>query len=435
MIFIKDQIASEILKTIGYCGEYYFKSLYLIPGDHNWILRVVSRLEKEGYISNTGKGQLRKLHLLRKGMDALKETDSKLFSQYMLMYDNQYTTGNKNKIWRRLRMSEVYQVMRRAGLCAAFYEKPELNIIEKESSLKDERDKEIMDQKINKAINHKGCKSSCPASKIIQTPLFYSSIEMKDTDISGESKFNGSRMLGALFTQDCVYAVYNLNRGLIKYSPIEENKAHQLINQTSTKNGWIYHERDESGRLKLNAGIYTRCIFFGRNNNVALNLIDSKEPEPTKKEEKKNKPGPKVRKNQSAIYLDSNMITANYIPLNEDGIRLLRIISTHDFWRIITNYFFEEKFRSELYDGIDAYDEETNTNYYLFLDSDLKRLQNYRNALNSNNTAKDHTIVIICYPWQKEIIEALIPQAQISVCELSTIENILRLTPFGCSNE
>ena len=386
-------MAFELLKAIGICGDYYFKSLFLVPGDHAWMLRVSRKLEKERYISRSGKGRLRKLRLTQRGIDLLTDLDEPIARQYKLMVDAENPAGDKKHVWRNLRLSETMQMMRQAGIKVACYEKPVLLPL---------GDGDLpVNKKLEASYQRKARSYSTAAG---YPPMFYTSREMKECDIEEKNKTDFTRMIGILVASGEVYGVYNMNTGFHHYKPDSENNARALLNDIARGNAWRTSEDDISNTISA------KSILIGRTIKVAKVLLEADA-------------GVKIH----PFQLDVNFKTANFVPMDEEGIRLLKIMTQPDFKEKICKYIIPDDYSAKYMDltmDVDGWD--GTRYYYLFFDSDLKRLKKVKDGLIGQSCT------VACYPWQEEIIKAAIPGADVVVFETDTIETILKI-PHGPS--
>lgn len=378
--------AYEVLKTIGICGEFYFKSLYLIPGNHAWILDVVRQLEGGRYIGRSGKGRLKKLRLLQRGIDLLTALDEPIVNQYKLVFDTENPTGDKKHIWRNLRLSDTLQVMRLAGVKVACYEKPALFQLSRAQP---------GSKGNSKYFENAEFYSSGPSSP----PMFYTSRELKGADVEERYKTGYTRMIGALVTADDVYGVYNLNFSLLKYFPGSEIKIRELLDECARVNGW-----QMSGR-KTSTALSSKSIILARDRAAIMELLK-----------------PENEAKASKMFLDSSFKTASYVPISGDGIRLLRLLEQPNFHDRICEKVLPDSVNAKnvhLSMDVDGWDSEENEYYFVFLNSDLKRLQNLKTGLG------EKICIVACFPWQVDLVKEYIPEAFLKIYEMESIEKML----------
>lgn len=200
---------------------------------------------------------------------------------------------------------------------------------------------------------------------IPDSPVLYLAKDLKKVGESEMNKTMFTRMVGAIFFSGSCYAVYNTRGTAMKWSGMGEFKAlHSLI---------------EVGRL--NAGI-TRvdaALLFGESGSVALRtLLESDKSR-------------RLEFRFDAIYRH-----IYFVPMDDYGIRQLRILSVPDWKEKLLDLLFDPEVRS--YDrGLFEYDACVNGVYILsHLDGDIARLIRFREAIESQTGPFE----ILCFPHQ-----------------------------------
>ena len=174
-----------------------------------------------------------------------------------------------------------------------------------------------------------------------------------------------SRIIGALFYPGNVYAVYNARGAAMKWSGTGEVKMQGNLLEIA----------------RMNAGISDTpaALLFGKNQDIALKTI---------LESDKNR--------RLVLRFDHIYKSIHFIPLNEYGIRLLKILITPDWNEKLLQALFENTQRS-FNRGVMEYDAIVNGRIILsHLDGDIARLIRFREALYYRSESAD----VISYPWQ-----------------------------------
>lgn len=222
---------------------------------------------------------------------------------------------------------------------------------------------------------------------------FYPSKELKRINQSEIKKTIFSRLTGALFVNDEVYAVYNTRNAVMKWNGMSEFKTlHNLI---------------EIGRLNTVASDVDSAILFCWSDSVAIATINETE---------KNR--------RLEFRFDSVYQHIHCLSMDRYGIRQLKFFSVPKWKERILEALFESETRS--YDmGLFEYDALVDDTYiFSFLDSDIARLLRLKYSLGKSNPKLE----ILCFPHQLNIVSACLGKAaELKTIELSEIESALGL--------
>lgn len=232
---------------------------------------------------------------------------------------------------------------------------------------------------------------------IPKSPSLYLSKDIKRVGEFETNKTQFTRMAGAIFTADKCYAVYNTRNSVMKWHGQGEYKA--LISLTEIS--------------RLNAGIFDidSAILFGESDMVALNTIEESE---------QNK--------RKAFRFDATYHNIHFVPMNADGVRLLRILTIPDFNAKLMDLLFEPEERS--YNrGRFEYDAYINGVYVLsHLDSDIAKLIRFNDAVSAQSVKAE----ILCYPYQVDFIREYTDRhVSIKTIDMDLVESELGLEMGG----
>ena len=91
----------------------------------------------------------------------------------------------------------------------------------------------------------------------------------------------------------------------------------------------------------------------------------------------------------------------HFVPLDKDGIALLKILTLPDWHEKLMSALFNEKMRAKGYGSVefDAYWE--NKYYYSHLDGDIARLIRFREALQT----QEQSFEALCFPRQVQFLK------------------------------
>lgn len=131
-------------------------------------------------------------------------------------------------------------------------------------------------------------------------PSFYLAKSLKQVGGIEQNKTMFTRMVGAIFTPGAVYAVYNTRGAVMKWSGMGEFKALQNLIEIGRLN---------AGNVKTDA-----AILFGQSDEIALGtLIESD------------------KSRRMELRFDSIYRHVHFVPMNDFGIKLLRLLSLPDW--------------------------------------------------------------------------------------------------------
>ena len=221
--------------------------------------------------------------------------------------------------------------------------------------------------------------------------VMYPSKDLKRLSEDEMSKTSFTRMVGALFACGTCYAMYNTRSATMKWSGKGEFKARDSLRDLSNMNAEI--------------SIVNSAILIGQSGTVALNTI--LESDKSQKHE---------------FRFDSVYDHIYFIPLNEDGIRQLRLLTVPDWKEKILNMLFDPEERS--YNrGRFEYDAIVDDVYiYSYLDADIARLMRLHETL----SALKRDVVVLCFAYQVSFLrEYFGPMVELKVIDFDTVEDEL----------
>jgi len=125
----------------------------------------------------------------------------------------------------------------------------------------------------------------------------------------------------------------------------------------------------------------------------------------------------KTKNMRKSSRFDKTYQGVHFVPLNSDGIQLLKLLTLPDWNERVLDALFERECRS-WNQGFMEYDARVNGIYvFSHLDSDLARLIRFREGLRVEEqgypwqTEKDRQFDVIGYPWQAEFLKAYLEGA------------------------
>ena len=363
----------RLVTMLSVVGEYPVCSLYLL-GNERVYKALVHKLTRQEAIRNcitgeeltcrlltvTGRAQSKSIRLYKGALPILDWLHQEAYRYYMASFWNHRFPGDLNHRERNHRVAEAVAFCMRARLEFRQYMLPSLQ----------NRDRiEI----------------------IPEDPVFYQSKDLKRVGGDEMNKTMFTRLVGALFYGDNCYAVYNTRNAVMKWSGMGEFKTlHHLL---------------EIGRLNGRITNIDSALLIGTDYSVAMGTL---------LESGKNR--------RLEFRFDSIYQHIHFVPMDEYGIRLLRILILPDWKNRLLDLLFERDNRSydQGYFEYDAYID----GVYIFshLDGDLARLMRFREAVHSQYKRYE----VVCFTHQMAFIrEYLGDCVGIKTIDLDTVEAAL----------
>ena len=196
-----------------------------------------------------------------------------------------------------------------------------------------------------------------------------------------------TRTVGGLFFGEGCYAVYNTRNAVMKWSGMGEFKARLALTEIA----------------RLNAGVETvdSAILLGESEVTAMDTLLESE-----------------RTHRTEFRFDSIYQHVHFVPLNQFGAKLMRLITVEDWNERLMDLLFEPSVRS-YGRGSMEYDAYTNGKYvFSHLDGDLARLIRFRDALR----IQGGTFEVLCFPDQTRLLrEYLPPEVTLRIIPMSAV--------------
>ena len=319
--------------------------------------------ERLRLIQVSGKGNLKTIRLTRKALPILPCIHPDALEFYLGTFYNHKFPGTRSHIWRHHRVAEALAMFMAADIEIRQYVLPKL-------------------QRTN-------------IKQVVSVvPSFYTSRSIKALDALDLNKTIFTRVVGALFTEDSVYAVYNTRDAVMRWSGLGEFKT--------------LHHLTEIARMNAGVTDIDSAILFGRDPDIALaTLLDSD----------------KTRRKE--MRFDSIYHHIHYIPMTDSGKTIIKLLTRLD-WReaLLSAVFPEEmRIRGHTFMELDAISD--GTHILCHLDSDLARLIRFREAA---ATRPDLRFEVIAFPWQADFLRAYLePEISIKILDESALANAIEI--------
>ena len=364
----------QLLQLITAAGEIPASALPII-GNERVMAALVHKLEsiqdirfsRGGFVYHvrliqvSGRKDKRTIRLYKKGLVVLDELYQGLLDWYLSAFDGHNFTGDPFHIWRNHRVAEVLALCLTAGIEIRPYVLPPLQ------------------KSVIRRITP-------------ESPCFYIARYFKKTDTESANKTMYTRITGGLFCTDQCFAVYNTRGAVMKWSGRGEVKALGNLLELA----------------RMNAGLdeVSAALLMGENYEVAINTILESD---------------KTRR--SELRFDKIYRRIHFIPLNQYGTRLLKMIIIPNWNEKLLNALFEPGQRSYNRGAIE-YDAVVNGKKILsHLDGDIARLIRFREAQNCQTEPAD----VLCFPWQTGFLKSYLNgTAGLRELDMDAVEAALR---------
>ncbi len=355
----------NLLCLIGEVGEIPQQSMGLM-GSKQTVKRVVSKMCKmEEYLNpetgerikvkafnKTGSRWERTIRITAKGKKLL-EWVGKL-ERYKTVTYNCNLSSNDTHVLRNHKLAEVIIMLTRAGVSCSQDENPKLTL-------------------------------SYPNQEAITKPVFYTSRTLKTVDPREDEKLRYVLTLGAVISSYRSYAVYNTRDKAMSWNGEGEFKTCHMINRLAFANS-------------ISAKVYG-CIFFAKDEQVLLDTINQSKV----RFAFKTPDGRWTWKKRTSVQDIYEKI--HYIPLDENGVRILRIMMLPNYLGRIRKMMFD---KGKVFDGYTYKDGMTgDVQVALYIDGNITKLLTLKSIVEDKKN-KDDKYEVICYDFQYPFVKELL---------------------------
>ncbi len=375
-----------LLSILPFVGEYPMSALRLLGSVRSYkdLIHKLTQVQEFRFpdrderftcrlLNVCGRGNRKTVRFHKSALPLLQWWDADMYRLYMEEYDNHNFSGNARHINRNHLLAETAVMCLKAGI--------EVNPLDTPDMLEDD-------------IKELRC----------ATPYFYFAREVKRAYKEEMNKIRYTRLAGIITFPGGAYAVYNLRDEVPRWMGEGESKV-------------LWHMESMFYPIREEYHPYHRAaVMLGENYDVALSLLQT------------------IRETKKLDYgLFRSFYRIRYIPMNDFGARLLRVITSNNWqMNLLFSLFGQEKATSPwgglqfhtLIDGIDT---------YCFLDGDIRNLFNFRDTILMRNegmlptdTISGHQV--ICYPEQLAFVQEFFGDlAEYATVTMDAVENALEL--------
>ncbi len=236
--------------------------------------------------------------------------------------------------------------------------------------------------------------SNCEETSLLSdSPAFYTSRCLKDIKPGESKKTLFTRLVGALVLTDVCHAVYNTRSTVMKWCGMGEFKARFALTELARSHADIRQ--------------VDSAILFGDSYEIALQTLMESDRSP-----------------RHEFRFDSIYPHIHFIPLNDFGIRLLRLMCMPEFKERLLDRMFYKPHRS-FNRGAFEYDAVVDGRYiFTHFDGDLARLVRFRDAMDDRLSRQCQ---VLCFPEQRPFLRSFLGEDMaIQVYSIETLEAALR---------
>lgn len=360
----------RLITVLGLVGEYPVCSLKLLGNDRvmKALVRKLTSVQELRHpdtderittklLQVSGKGNAKSIRFYKGALPILGWIHPGAYGYYMDSFWNHRFPGDAAHRDRNRRVAEAVAMCMGAGIEPRPYRLPKL------------QNRELL--------------RVTPAA-----PSFYLAKDIKKINVAEQNKTIFTRTVGALFSEERCYAVYNTRSAAMKWSGMGEFKAlHSLIEVA-----------------RMNAGLQEidSAILFGESERVALQTLLESD-----------------KSRRLEFRFDGIYRHVHFVPMNAEGIRRLRMLGLPDWKEKLLDLLFEPDSRS-YGKGFMEYDACIGGVYiYSHLDGDLARLIRFREAMDPQTERFE----VLCFPDQAPLLrEYLTPHALLKTIDMNLVE-------------
>lgn len=225
----------------------------------------------------------------------------------------------------------------------------------------------------------------------LEKQCFYGSKQLKGLSRLEMKKNIYTRIIGSVFVNKNVYAVYNTRNRIMKWCGKGEKKA--LVNL------------EEISRMNANFHRINSAILFGKDVSIALDTLKQKD-DSTRLE----------------LCFDGIYPQLYFIPIDANGVRQLRLLIMENWREELLSSIFPDDMRSYDQGGFE-YDASIGGKFILtFFDGNIARLQRFRYS--AQRTEGEYEV--LCFPFQVELVKGYLGDlAKIRTIKMEVIEDAM----------
>ena len=364
----------KLLSILACVGEYPMQSLQYLGSADGWrkLINVLCTTQEFQIPGNdqivtgrllqvSGSNEHRGVYLNKWSLPILEQAIPEAYKYYTDRYPNYFHPARFREVERIHRIAEVVAFFDQVNIQTCQYELPMLQARQHKAIVPDE-------------------------------PCFYMSWEIKNADDDGGNRTKFSRLAGAVFYPGGAYAVYHSRNSVMNWNGDGEQKTKIYLSELARWNSRVPE--------------FKRALLLGDDYELAKRTLESLDT---------------VKKDQTKFSKIFEFV--HYIPTNDFGIRLLKILITPDWKEKLLDLVFDYEERGKDTNRIECDAIENGVYVLSFLDGDIVRLNRARTTLKNDPTIK---LEIICFYEQGKFVQQLFgKQVKLRLVDLKEIEEAL----------
>ena len=347
----------EMAAISGECSPRVLAHLHL---NTSYGEKLITRLKKEGHIRTHYKDGLRGYRLTSRGKKLLLAENPARCSFYLSGSSD--TNRPRSDIPRRLRLQQAsiaYAMLQKAGVEIFRDRKPPLF--------------------------QPGTQTGPVPAYDMTLPAFYHSREVKELGAEAV-KINNSRTTGILLAPECIYAVFCTGGALMKWEYRTELKVKALLSYHASR-GIL---SGSGGGPRYHPDTPVKALLIGEGMDTALKMMEST-----------------GGFQKSYFYLDSSFDYFHYIPDDDAGMTMIRLLCSPAMMKALKNLLLSDLQAPCPDYGLEHDAVSEGLPLLLAFDFDMLRLSRFRTALSFHGL----TGSLICFDFQKPVLQQYFGEA------------------------
>lgn len=229
----------------------------------------------------------------------------------------------------------------------------------------------------------------------VQKPCFYLARELKQVNEYELNKIRFTRLAGAIVYPGGAYAVYNNRDQMLNWMGEGERKIRNHLHTIFTP------------MQSFSYPLRRAAVMLGNGYDVALDMMEE------------------LRENQQMdTGLFATYTNIFFVPMDDFGVRLLRILALPNWYERLQQGLFKREVRS-FGKGSFTYDAYQNGIFFLsFLDGDLWRLFRFREAF----LDREGSFRVVCFQEQIPFLKKYLgDKVTLSTVKMETVERVFKI--------
>ena len=366
-----------LIILLSFVGEFPMSSLHLLGSVRSYkdLIRKLNQEQEFRFhdtdfrmtcrlLTVSGKKKYKTVRFHKSALPLLQNFDGRAYQYYLDAFRDHSFSGNQNHVDRNHRIAETALMCMKAGIEARPTESAYLMSTE---------------------VRHLQ----------VQKPYFYLARELKQVNAYELNKIRFTRLAGAIVYPGGAYAVYNNRDQMLNWMGEGERKIRNHLHTIFTPmQSFSYPLRQVA-------------VMLGNGYDVALDMMEE------------------LRENQQMdTGLFATYTNIFFVPMDDFGVRLLRILTLPNWYERLQQGLFKREVRS-FGKGSFTYDAYQNGIFCLsFLDGDLWRLFRFREAILS----REGNFCVYCFHEQVDFLRRYLgDRIRLATVSIESVERVFKI--------